>query len=113
MFQLRGSTALSHFRQHKLITELRAYVPSLVHVDTCYIHFIDIESPLTPGHREILAKLLTYGPAAQEIDPDGQLILVTPRRGTISPWSSKATDGSPTRGCPTWRRASDRRCPTR
>src|SRR5690606_24740892 len=39
-----------------------------------------------------LDKLLTYGPAIASHEPRGQLILVTPRPGTISPWSSKATD---------------------
>ncbi|MEK6629441.1 MAG: phosphoribosylformylglycinamidine synthase, partial [Acidobacteriota bacterium] len=34
--------------------------------------------------------LLTYGAPAPE--PSGRLVLVTPRLGTVSPWSSKATD---------------------
>ncbi|MBF4264232.1 hypothetical protein, partial [Vibrio anguillarum] len=37
-------------------------------------------------------KLLTYGPTIQDHEPQGLLLLVTPRPGTISPWSSKATD---------------------
>src|SRR5690606_15713922 len=39
-----------------------------------------------------LDKLLTYGPAIASHEPRGQMLLVTPRPGTISPWSSKATD---------------------
>lgn len=41
---------------------------------------------------EKLEKLLTYGPTIEEHEPEGLLLLVTPRPGTISPWSSKSTD---------------------
>jgi len=92
MLQLRGGSALSPFRQHKLITELRECIPALVNAAAQYIHFVDVESSLTPGQQQLLEKLLSYGPDTQGFNPDGQLILVTPRRGTISPWSSKATE---------------------
>ena len=39
----------------------------------------------------VLEKLLTYGTSAQG-EPRGALLLVLPRFGTVSPWSSKATD---------------------
>ncbi|AIR63521.1 hypothetical protein [Cedecea neteri] len=35
---------------------------------------------------------MKYGPTLAEHAPEGTLLLVTPRPGTISPWSSKATD---------------------
>ena len=35
---------------------------------------------------------LTYGPTIEEHQPQGLFLLVTPRPGTISPWSSKSTD---------------------
>ena len=35
---------------------------------------------------------MQYGPMAQAVSASGQLLLVVPRPGTISPWSSKATD---------------------
>ena len=92
MLQLRGGSALSPFRQHKLITELREHIPVLVNAHARFIHFIDVESPLTPAHQQLLDRLLSYGPSSHDAVPDGQLILVTPRRGTISPWSSKATE---------------------
>ena len=43
---------------------------------------------------ELLGKLLTYGAASRRAAqlPHGQRVLVTPRVGTESPWSSKATD---------------------
>ena len=92
MHQYRGSSALSTFRQQKLITELREFIQALASVSAQYIHFIDAESPLTAEQQHLLLLLLDYGPAASDPGSDGQLILVTPKRGTISPWSSKATD---------------------
>ncbi len=35
---------------------------------------------------------MTYGPVRDQETPDGLDIIVLPRLGTISPWSSKATD---------------------
>ena len=46
----------------------------------------------TPAETAVLAKLLTYGPELHDSAAVGELFLVTPRAGTISPWSSKATD---------------------
>ncbi len=45
-----------------------------------------------PPQQAVLAKILTYGPSASAATPPGQLLLVVPRPGTISPWSTKATD---------------------
>ncbi|EEY43507.1 phosphoribosylformylglycinamidine synthase [Vibrio mimicus VM223] len=56
------------------------------------MHFADLKAELNPQELEKLEKLLTYGPTIQEHEPQGLLLLVTPRPGTISPWSSKATD---------------------
>ena len=36
--------------------------------------------------------MLSYGEAPLAGQPDGELFLVTPRLGTLSPWASKATD---------------------
>ena len=48
---------------------------------------------LSPFRRQkLLNKLLTYGPSVQSEANVGVLFLVVPRPGTISPWSSKASD---------------------
>ncbi len=47
---------------------------------------------LSASERALLERLLTYGPAPSGTPPRGELLLVVPRIGTISPWSSKATD---------------------
>jgi phosphoribosylformylglycinamidine synthase len=56
-------------------------------------HFVEVAREPTPRERETLDRLLRYGPAAPEAERlRGRMLLVTPRLGTISPWSSKATD---------------------
>ncbi len=40
----------------------------------------------------MLDRILCYGPMTSSETADGELMLVVPRPGTISPWSSKATD---------------------
>ena len=89
---LRGRNALSPFRHDKLMRALAGSVPAISRVYAEYWHFVALARPLEASERERLAQILTYGPAAQEARPQGELLLVTPRFGTISPWSSKATD---------------------
>jgi len=58
------------------------------------MHFAELAQPLSAPEREVLAQLLTYGPRleAPAQAGAGECLLVVPRTGTISPWSSKATD---------------------
>ncbi|MCW9088076.1 MAG: phosphoribosylformylglycinamidine synthase, partial [Gammaproteobacteria bacterium] len=92
MLILRGSPALSPFRLEKLTHALREQLPNLAHLYAEYLHFADVERTLDESEQVTLERLLTYGPAARSEEPQGQLLLVIPRIGTISPWASKATD---------------------
>ena len=89
---LRGSPALSAFRVNKLLTRFQdAHLPvSDIYAE--YVHFADVSAPLSADQQTRLQRLLKYGPSLAEHAPQGRLLLVTPRPGTISPWSSKATD---------------------
>ena len=89
---LSGAPSLSAFRRKKLLSTLQKKLPSLVSVYAEYIHFADLREPLSDNAAETLQALLTYGPREDKTSTKGQLILVVPRPGTISPWSSKATD---------------------
>ncbi|EOX1812837.1 phosphoribosylformylglycinamidine synthase [Vibrio cholerae] len=89
---LRGSPALSEFRVNKLLTACREQQLPVTGIYAEFMHFADLKADLNPQELEKLEKLLTYGPTIQEHKPQGLLLLVTPRPGTISPWSSKATD---------------------
>jgi len=93
MLQLPGPAAFSAFRIAKLLERLQARAPEITEVAARFVHFVDLAQPLGAREQGILAQLLTYGPrlplASEEF---GEQLLVVPRAGTISPWSSKATD---------------------
>ncbi len=92
MLQLRGGAALSDFRVAKLLAALQEAVPAISAVHASYYHFIETDANLREQQLHILEQLLAYGEAvSQDIDARHSL-LVVPRPGTISPWSSKATD---------------------
>ena len=92
MLQLRGNIAHSGFRLRKLVAELRSQLPALQSVSTEYWHFVDLEGELTPDQQTALEQLLHYGPHTPPDETSGELFIVVPRVGTISPWSTKATD---------------------
>lgn len=92
MLKLRGGNALSSFRLEKLMQGLRVAAPAISHVHAEYWHFAATRRALEAQESSVLEKILTYGPASPVEEPKGELFLVVPRLGTISPWSSKATD---------------------
>ena len=84
---LPGSNALSAFRLDKLCTALPDY-----HCHGArFWHFVECRSPLDEAAQAVLQQLLTYGEPARTAQ-SADILLVTPRIGTVSPWSSKATD---------------------
>lgn len=89
---LRGSPALSEFRVNKLLDQCRELNLPVNDIYAEFMHFANLTSDLSPQELDKLEKLLTYGPTIEEHQPEGLLFLVTPRPGTISPWSSKSTD---------------------
>jgi phosphoribosylformylglycinamidine synthase len=89
---LRGSPALSAFRITKLLSRCQDAQLPIGDIYAEYVHFADVSAPLSAEEQAKLQRLLKYGPSLAEHAPQGRLLLVTPRPGTISPWSSKATD---------------------
>ena len=92
MIVLSGAPALSAFRRRKLLANLQQAVPSVTSVTAEYVHFAEASKPLSELDSATLKALMTYGPSEESLDNEGSLLLVVPRPGTISPWSSKATD---------------------
>lgn len=92
MLTFRGAPALSDFRKQKLFSSLRAIEPAIEGIYAEFVHFVDVESELSDSDITTLQTLLDYGPQVGGEEPSGELVLVVPRPGTISPWSSKATD---------------------
>jgi len=92
MLRLRGSAALSPFRLDKILAALKLAAPRISHLYAEFWHFAWAEVELSVEQQDTLQKILTYGPKMAEETPSGELFLVVPRPGTISPWSSRATD---------------------
>jgi len=87
---LRGRSALSAFRVNKLLSDLAGTRIAGIAAD--YFHFVAASRTLSGSERATLERLLTYGPRAAADGDAGELFLIIPRPGTISPWASKATD---------------------
>lgn len=82
--------ALSEFKAKKLLAELKQVEPKINALSAEYVHFVSSKGTLDSKSKDKLAKLLTYdSPFSGE--RKGELFLITPLPGTISPWSSKAT----------------------
>ncbi len=92
MLILRGSPAFSDFRLQKLLDGLLASGLPARAISAEFGHVADLAGELSPAERGILEKLLTYGPRRATAPVSGLVQVVAPRPGTISPWSSKATD---------------------
>ncbi len=92
MLTLSGAPAVSDFRLAKLLAAIRNRVDHVTRIDSRYVHFADLYRSLTGDERAVLESLLRYGPADRGQAAEGRLLLVVPRFGTVSPWSSKATD---------------------
>ena len=88
---LRGASAFSAFRFQGLQQRIAAAVPGARLAGAEYWHVAKLKGELDAAQRQQLAALLEEVPAAAS-DATGTLFFVTPRIGTISPWSSKATD---------------------
>ncbi|HEA25712.1 MAG TPA: phosphoribosylformylglycinamidine synthase, partial [Ectothiorhodospiraceae bacterium] len=101
MLILHGATALSDFRLRKLNRQVSDELSKPVTISTQFVHFVQVEQELSDEEMLVLGKILQYGPKSAEadvadeaakIDVSGVRLLAVPRIGTISPWSTKATD---------------------
>lgn len=95
MIILQGASALSTFRAEKHHQHLQTAGIPVRGLHAFYLHFVELKQALSAQELAQLEHLM----AASVLDtsvtatalPQGQF-LVVPRLGTISPWSSKATE---------------------
>jgi phosphoribosylformylglycinamidine synthase len=85
---LLGVDAFSDFRLKALCERVAAVMPSVKTIAATYVYFLEVSEPPSASDMEKATALL--GACDGEIAQGG--FMVTPRKGTISPWSSKATD---------------------
>lgn len=112
---LPGPSALSQFRISNFVLDLEAQLAqpgAVVSVVLSYTHYVALRKPITSSQLELLKVLLTYDSPVDsgvaenatlqqltiaeadqvKIPQNSTLLRILPRSGTISPWSSKATD---------------------
>ena len=87
---LRGCAAFSASRLARLQKSVEQTVSGIGLIAEHW-YFVELDGPLNADETARLRDLLGI-PAQLPAVPGGTLLLVTPRLGTISPWSSKATD---------------------
>ena len=92
MLKFPGSAALSTSRIKRLLSELEKLGFSIPSLAARFIHFVDVGDNLSAGELTLLNELLSYGFEESVAETVGYKLLVLPRAGTISPWSSKATE---------------------
>ena len=97
MLTLLGASALTPFRQQRLLRSLQQQDSSITSLDTELVYLVDLDSDLSESEQVKLSSILTA-----RILSDAELtaassdkpapVIIVPRFGTQSPWSSKATD---------------------
>ena len=91
MVLLKGQSVYSSFRLKQLLSDIQAILPNVIGIQAEYMYCADFLQQLQVAEIERLMGLL-QAPETFWIAEDEQLVVVIPRLGTISPWSSKATD---------------------
>ncbi|EIW83119.1 phosphoribosylformylglycinamidin [Coniophora puteana RWD-64-598 SS2] len=106
MLVLYGRSALSESRRESTLSEVKKLQPQVASIDAVYVHLVKCVSPAAeialrdpqaPYIRSLI-HLLAYGDdaqlntTAQALEKGEDVVYVLPRAGSISPWSSKATD---------------------
>lgn len=96
MLALLGSTALSHFRHTQLIEKINQLGISFPTFTTNFTYFADVTAQFNTGDTQRLARILedqtTLPFLETTLTTTQSYVLITPRIGTQSPWSTKATD---------------------
>ena len=103
MLVLPGRAALSAARRQSALYRARTVCPHATAIDARWVHVVASTRELTSAELDQLGAMLSYGPSAVEVvvPPGSQFkaetietdsFFITPRVGTVSPWSSKATD---------------------
>ena len=86
-----GIQALRNFQVKTLQEKLQSELSDLYFLGAEFVHFIKSDKKLNAKETSRLHKLLQYAPQIN-LSSSACNVIVTPRHGTISPWSSKASN---------------------
>ena len=90
--ELPGQSALSGFRLRKLLRALQRLDNRVAALHARFTYLVDATRELDDAERERLDALLLSGEPVAPLPDNARTVFTVPRPGTISPWSSKATD---------------------
>ncbi|MBL8348543.1 MAG: phosphoribosylformylglycinamidine synthase [Rubrivivax sp.] len=86
-----GGNALTPFRAEALLKRLQLACPRITAVAARHVHWAAFDAAPERASLDKLDGLLAYGDPYRG-STEGELVVVMPRLGTVSPWASKASD---------------------
>ena len=92
MLILRGGAASTPFRLQQQLQSVQLIAPDITSLASFWIYFTEKSGVLPSDQIGLLRQLLSVEEALSSTYKLDEQIIISPRIGTISPWSSKATD---------------------
>ncbi|MEM7304353.1 MAG: phosphoribosylformylglycinamidine synthase [Pseudomonadota bacterium] len=92
MLIFRGGPAATPFRLQQQLKSVHKLAPQISQLESHWIYFIEKSGVLPSDQIGLLRSLLSVDKALSGTHKLDEEVIVSPRIGTISPWSSKATD---------------------
>ncbi len=92
MLILRGGPAATPFRRQQQLSSVQKIAPEIESIESFWIYFTEKSGVLPSEQIGLLRQLLKVEQAISTNYKLDEQLIITPRIGTISPWSSKATD---------------------
>ena len=91
---LYGRSTLFDAYQARLLKKICSVYPAMTRLETADVYFLDLSSPLDQSEEKRLAYLLHPIATPTALDESARAVqfYVVPRQGTVSAWSSKASD---------------------
>ena len=86
-----GNQVFSEFRKNEFLKKAKIIGCEIRNLTSTYLHLIESQKPLSEVDELRLSKLLDYG-LKNQLKPFKEKFFISPRIGTISPWSSRATN---------------------
>ncbi len=92
IIEIPGQSALSSFRLTQLLNDLQELDSGINDINAGFVYFLNTKGSLTSQDLKRLDLLLLSGHPVTRFNQRNTRVYVVPRPGTISPWSSKATE---------------------
>ena len=92
MLILRGGPSATPFRLQQQLNSVQKFAPEIESIESHWVYFTENSGVLPSDQIGTLRQLLSVEEAISTTYKLNEQVIVSPRIGTISPWSSKATD---------------------